>query len=87
MTNGLIGLFQPTKLSPKGGIHSIKGSKLTHGFQLGDQFFFGPFFLFAPKCHGAGDDQFVVVGIGNIQVVDQHDIRILSKENGIILVR
>ena len=50
---------------------------LTHWLQLGDEFFLGPLLLLAPEGDAAGDDELVVVGVGHVEVVHQHDVRIL----------
>ena len=53
-------------------------SILTHWLQLGDEFLLGPLLLLAPEGHGVGDQHLVVVGVGNVQIVDQDNIRILN---------
>lgn len=50
---------------------------LTHRFELRDEFFFGPFFLVSPKCYVGSDYQLVVIRIRNIQIMNQHNVRIL----------
>ena len=52
-------------------------SILTHWLQLGDEFLLGPLLLLAPEGHGVGDQHLVVVRVGDVEVVHQHNIRIL----------
>ena len=53
-------------------------SILTHWLQLGDEFLLGPLLLLAPEGDAAGDDQLVVVRVGHVQVVYQHDVGVLQ---------
>ena len=52
-------------------------SILTHWLQLGDEFLLGPLLLLAPQGDGVGDQHLVVVRVGDVEVVHQHNIRIL----------
>lgn len=52
---------------------------LTHGLELRDEFLLGPLLLLTPERDGAGNDQLVVVGIGNVEVMNQDDVRILQQ--------
>ena len=51
--------------------------QLTHGLQLRDELLLGPLLLLAPDRHRAGDHQLVVVGVGHVEVVHQHNVRVL----------
>ena len=52
---------------------------LTHGLQLGHEFFLGPFFRVGATGQGRCSQHFAVVREGNVQIVDQNDIRILQE--------
>ena len=54
-------------------------SILTHGLELRDELLLGPLLLLAPQRHAAGDHELVVVGVGHVEVVHQHDVRILQR--------
>ena len=51
---------------------------LTHWFQLTNEFFFCPFLLLGPQVYGIGNQHLVVIGVGNIQIMNQHNIWILK---------
>ena len=51
---------------------------LTHWFQLTNELFFCPFLLLGPQVYGIGNQHLVVIGVGNIQIMNQHNIWILK---------
>jgi len=51
---------------------------LTHWFQLTNELFFCPFLLLGPQVYGIGNQHFVVIGVRNIQIMNQHNIWILK---------
>lgn len=51
---------------------------LTHRPELRDEFFLRPFLLVPPEADVGGDDEFVVIWVGDVQIVDQHDVRVLK---------
>lgn len=52
---------------------------LTHGFELRNELLLGPLLLLAPQGDRVGDDYLVVVGVGHVQVVDEHNVRVLQE--------
>lgn len=55
-------------------------STLTHGLQLADQLLLGPLLLVTPQGQVRRDDgHFVVVRVGHVQVVHQHNVRVLEQ--------
>lgn len=52
---------------------------LTHGTQLANEFVFGPLFAFGPQRDAGDDEQFGVVRVRHVQVVHQHNVRILQE--------
>ena len=63
-------------------LNLLKGEEtiiaLTHWFQLTNEFFFCPFLLLGPQVYGIGNQHLVVIGVGNIQIMNQHNIWILK---------
>ena len=55
-----------------------KTELLTHGLQLGDQLLLRPLLLVAPQGDGVSDQHLIIVRVGDIQVVNQHNVRVLS---------
>ena len=55
----------------------IKISSLTHWLQLRGELLLGPLLLLSPQRHGVSDQHLVVVRVGDIQVVNQHNVRVL----------
>ncbi len=53
---------------------------LTHGLELGGELVLGPLLLLAPEAHRVRHHQLAVVRVGHVQVVHQHDVRILHRE-------
>ena len=60
---------------------------LTHGLELRDELLLGPLLLLAPQGDAAGDDELVVVGVGHVEVVHQHDVGVLSRVEGEIKMK
>ena len=56
----------------------IKIPTLTHRLQLRGQLLLGPLLLLAPERHRVGHQHLVVVRVGNVQVVNQHNVRVLE---------
>ena len=54
---------------------------LTHWLQLTDELLFGPFFLLGPQIDGGCNQHLVVVWVRNVEVMDQHNVRILTGGN------
>ena len=50
---------------------------LTHGLELGGELLLGPLLLLAPQAHGVRHHDLAVVGVGDVQVVHQHNVGIL----------
>ena len=50
---------------------------LTHWLQLRGELLLGPLLLLAPERHRVGHQHLVVVWVGDIQVVNQHNVRVL----------
>ena len=59
---------------------------LTHWLELRHQLLLGPLLLLPPKSHGVGDQHLVVVGVGNVQIVDQDNVRILKIFNKMVVI-
>ena len=53
---------------------------LTHWLQLRGELLLGPLLLLAPERHGVGDQHLVVVRVGDVQVVNQHNVRVLENQ-------
>lgn len=52
---------------------------LTHGFELGHEFFFRPFLRVGAAGQSRGSQHFAVVGERDVQVVYQNDVRVLQE--------
>ena len=52
-------------------------SRLTHGLELRDELLLGPLLLLAPQGHAARDHELVVVGVGHVEVVNEHEVGVL----------
>lgn len=52
---------------------------LTHGSQLGDELVFAPFLALGPERDAGHHQELGVVRVGNVEIVDQHNVGILSK--------
>ena len=55
----------------------MKIPTLTHWLELRGELLLGPLLLLAPERHGVSHQHLVVVRVGDIQVVNQHNVRVL----------
>ena len=55
----------------------MKIPTLTHWLELRGELLLGPLLLLAPERHGVSHQHLVVIRVGDIQVVNQHNVRVL----------
>ena len=63
-----------------GAVTPVLPPVLTHGFELGDELVAGPLLALGPEGEAGGQQELVVVRVRHVQVVHQHNVRVLGRQ-------